>query len=279
MLKIKNKSKKARKTGAGTEVYAFGRGRIHFIEKGTAFGSEQAGYRPAIIVSSDEQNRSSTEVEVVYLTTKKKHPMPTHVRIDSALNRSIALCEQIQTVDKRRFKEYLGNATEKEMKMLNQALAVSMDLTGAEYGRMADEMEIGVFYRGQLYRTGNSGTGRPVVIVSNNTGNLFSTIVEVVPLIPRRGQESPSQTAVSLPGGSFAAQCGKIQTMDKERLTEYIGAASIDEMKGIDQAMAVGLGLIREKKDNLPVRKAVQAEDKLKEMPGKMLKKECGMPA
>ena len=68
MLKIKNKSKKARKTGAGTEVYAFGRGRIHFIEKGTAFGSEQAGYRPAIIDYKEE--------------TSYAHPRPDRFRAE-----------------------------------------------------------------------------------------------------------------------------------------------------------------------------------------------------
>jgi len=96
--KSKKEKKKARKSKkANVGIYAFGRGRIRFIGKATSIGSEQTGERSAIIVSSDEQNRSSTEVEVVFLTTKKKRLMPTHVRIDSALDLSIALCEQIQS--------------------------------------------------------------------------------------------------------------------------------------------------------------------------------------
>ena len=44
------------------------------------------GGRPAVIVSNDVCNEHSRVVEVVFLTTKEKPPLPTHVKINSKLN-------------------------------------------------------------------------------------------------------------------------------------------------------------------------------------------------
>lgn len=44
----------------------------------------------------------SNTVEVVYMTTKPKTDLPTHVYIESALRPSTLLCEQISTVSEER---------------------------------------------------------------------------------------------------------------------------------------------------------------------------------
>jgi len=69
-------------------------------------------------------------VEVVYLTSREKKLMPTHVRIKSSPIPSIALCEQIETVYKKRIGKYLAKATMDEMKQIDKALAVSIGLGG-----------------------------------------------------------------------------------------------------------------------------------------------------
>lgn len=56
--------------------------------------------------------------------------MPTHVRIKSSPIPSIALCEQIETVYKKRIGKYLAKATMDEMKQIDKALAVSIGLGG-----------------------------------------------------------------------------------------------------------------------------------------------------
>lgn len=78
------------------------RGDIYFVVGGAAVGSEQTANRPAVIVSNDIGNRFAPIVEVVYLTTRKKVSLPTHVFIGSAPKPSVALCEQIVTVSKSR---------------------------------------------------------------------------------------------------------------------------------------------------------------------------------
>ena len=50
---------------------------IYYIQSyGNERGSEQRAGRPAIIVSNDKGNQSSSTVEVVYLTTQPKHDLP-----------------------------------------------------------------------------------------------------------------------------------------------------------------------------------------------------------
>ena len=95
------------------------RGEIFFINEGESSGSEQGGARPGIIVSNDVGNKHAPIVEVVYLTSREKKLMPTHVRIKSSPIPSIALCEQIETVYKKRIGKYLAKATMDEMKRID----------------------------------------------------------------------------------------------------------------------------------------------------------------
>ena len=105
------------------------RGEIYFIERGyQEEGSEQRAGRPAIIVSNDKCNENSSVVEVVYLTSQPKTDLPTHVDIRSTPKVSIALCEQINSIYKDRIGDYIGNATDYEMMMIDAALAISLDL-------------------------------------------------------------------------------------------------------------------------------------------------------
>ena len=70
------------------------RGEIYFIKSTyREEGSEQRGDRPAVIVSNDANNEHSDVVEIVYMTTKPKTDLPTHVFTRSALSPSTILCE------------------------------------------------------------------------------------------------------------------------------------------------------------------------------------------
>jgi len=92
------------------------------------------GGRPAIIVSNDIGNEAGPVLEMVYLTTQEKKPLPTHVKIMSAKMPSTALCEQIVTIYKDKVGDYIGQCSISEMKKIDGALAVSigigMDIKG-----------------------------------------------------------------------------------------------------------------------------------------------------
>lgn len=104
------------------------RGDIHYILEGTVTGSEQRAGRPAIIVSNDTCNVKSEVVEVVFLTTRPKSNMPTHITIRSAPHMSTAICEQITSVSKERLGDFVGACTESEMAQVDVALRYSLAL-------------------------------------------------------------------------------------------------------------------------------------------------------
>lgn len=63
-------------------------------------GSEQKGVRPVLIMQNDNHNETSNTLIVVCLTSKEKRmDMKCHVKL---FDGSIALCEQIRTIDKSR---------------------------------------------------------------------------------------------------------------------------------------------------------------------------------
>lgn len=104
------------------------RGDIYYISCVPVIGSEQRGGRPGIIVSNDVGNKYSDTVEIVYLTTRPKKPMPTHFTVLATDRKSVALCEQVSTVDKSRIGTYVGSLNAKEMALLNKALVESLAL-------------------------------------------------------------------------------------------------------------------------------------------------------
>ena len=105
------------------------RGDIFYIAKGNAntTGSEQYPDRPAIIVSNDKCNEHSPCVEIVYMTTQEKNPLPTHVEVMCHVP-SIALCESVNTVSKERVGNYIRSCTDREMKAIEDALLISLGI-------------------------------------------------------------------------------------------------------------------------------------------------------
>lgn len=126
------------------------RGEIYYISAGErdGIGTEMrcGDGRPAIIVSNDMCNKTSPSYEVVYLTTKEKKDLPTHVVINSSKYRSTAICEQITTVFHERVGDYVGTCTDEEMAAIDEALAISiglqMDPVEEEYDEDDDYEEV-----------------------------------------------------------------------------------------------------------------------------------------
>ena len=109
------------------EVEIF-RGEIYYVYPSGSIGREQVAGRPAIVVSNNKANQYSPVLEMVYLTTKPKNSLPTHVDITSVERPSIALCEQIHSVAKSRIGTFIAKCTDAEMAMVDGALCVSLGL-------------------------------------------------------------------------------------------------------------------------------------------------------
>lgn len=116
------------------------RGEMYYIYKepySHAYGNEQEPGRPAIIVSNDMNNQYSRVVEIVFLTTQEKKPLPTHVAITTAKRDSIALCEAVYSVDKGRLGSRVGTVPEDTMRKIDEALCISLGINVDVNGSLA----------------------------------------------------------------------------------------------------------------------------------------------
>ena len=107
------------------------RGDIYKADLSPVIGSEQGGIRPVVIVQNDMGNRYSPTIIVVPITTRlNKKNLPTHTKLNNSnlLKESIALMEQIRTIDKSRLIEFIGILNESEMNRITEALRISIDV-------------------------------------------------------------------------------------------------------------------------------------------------------
>jgi len=99
-------------------------------------GSEQRGFRPAIIAQNNVGNKSSPTLIIVPLTqaNKKNGRLPTHVYIDKKhlgerYKNSIALTEQVRVIDKKRVRRNSKKKIPDEvLREIDKALAISLGL-------------------------------------------------------------------------------------------------------------------------------------------------------
>ncbi|MDR0851686.1 MAG: type II toxin-antitoxin system PemK/MazF family toxin [Clostridiales Family XIII bacterium] len=95
-------------------------------------GSEQGGIRPVIIIQNDSGNKHSPTTIITAMTGQKEKPaLPTHVEITAVFLpvSSVALLEQIRTIDKARLSRYLGKASGEQMQEIEKAIAVSLGIS------------------------------------------------------------------------------------------------------------------------------------------------------
>ena len=109
------------------------RGDMFYADLTYGVGSEQNGIRPTLIIQNDTGNKYSNTFIVAIITSKitNKAKMPTHYRIKAqqGLERdSLVLLEQLRTIDRARFKEYIGTLDHEVMKSVDKALAISVGL-------------------------------------------------------------------------------------------------------------------------------------------------------
>lgn len=112
----------------------FPRGSVYWMNGFTdAVGCEQKGTRPVLIVSNNKNNMHSSIVNVVPITSSgTKTQLPTHVIIPSIENtqeENILLCEQVQSVSKKRLLKFCGILTPDVMYQVEKALSMQLGIT------------------------------------------------------------------------------------------------------------------------------------------------------
>jgi len=109
------------------------RGDIYYADLSPVIGSEQGGVRPVLVVQNNVGNKYSPTIIIAAITSQiNKARLPTHVEInapDFGLPKdSVVLLEQIRTIDKKRLREKIGKFDEDMMKLVDEALKISIGI-------------------------------------------------------------------------------------------------------------------------------------------------------
>ena len=119
------------------------RGMVVEVSLDPVVGHEQGRSRPCVVVQNDVGNRYSSTTIIVPLTDAAHiaAPSPIYVLVKrgdgGATKDSYILCDQIRTVDQRRFKSVYGSLSPETMAKVDAALLISLSLPGAAFGRPA----------------------------------------------------------------------------------------------------------------------------------------------
>src|SRR5574344_2251165 len=103
------------------------RGDIYYADLSPVVGSEQGGVRPVLIIQNDTGNRYSPTVIAAAITSQTgKARLPTHIEIPvtpgcGLTKESVALLEQVRTLDKRRLRGRMGRVDDDVMERVDTA--------------------------------------------------------------------------------------------------------------------------------------------------------------
>ena len=86
---------------------------------------------------------------------------------------------------------------------------------------------------------------RPAVIVSNDAANRNLARVVVVPMTTNTGRQYPGEALVQVDGKPAKAMADQIMAADKARLKSRHGSLSKPDMRALEDAILVHLGMPR----------------------------------
>lgn len=109
-------------------------GDIFYAKLDPAIGSEQKGVRPVIIVQNNIGNRYSPTVVIIPITSNiLKDSLPTHVLLQNTKlhKKSMALVEQIRTLDKKRLlRKKVATVDKEDMDKIKSAIKLNLNIRG-----------------------------------------------------------------------------------------------------------------------------------------------------
>lgn len=107
------------------------RGEVWIVNWNPAWGSEQAGRRPALIIQNDIGNeKAPTTIVAAISSTVKRYPMNVEIRPSEGglKHSSIVKTSQILTVSKERLEKRLGRLSAELMDKVDNAVKLSLSL-------------------------------------------------------------------------------------------------------------------------------------------------------
>ena len=116
----------------GSSAASPARGEIWGVDLNPTRGREQAGFRPALIISDNDLNSGPLNLVIVLPITGTSRGFPSHVRVeppDGGLTKSSeVMVEQIRAVAKSRLGKRYGMASVDTMAQVDQILKFVLGL-------------------------------------------------------------------------------------------------------------------------------------------------------
>ena len=104
------------------------RGDIWWVNFDPTEGIEIRKTRPAVVVTADALNRARRTVVVVPLSTGPEPRPPIVVAAPSAGAGSVAVCDQLRAVDKRRLGNSAGRLSTADLRMVEDGIRRILEL-------------------------------------------------------------------------------------------------------------------------------------------------------
>jgi mRNA interferase MazF len=109
------------------------RGDVVLCDLNPVVGTEQAGIRPVVVLQIDRANAASPHTIIAPFTTKiRRALLPSHAFVPAGIGGlsqdSVALCEQVRVVDKRRIIKIIGHLDEPYLEEIEKALRTILGL-------------------------------------------------------------------------------------------------------------------------------------------------------
>jgi mRNA interferase MazF len=108
------------------------RADIWLVDLDPTRGHEQAGVRPALVVSTDVFNHGPAGLVVVLPLTTRARGIPLHILVDppegAVRQRSFIKCEDIRSIARERLVARWGSVSNSTMTVVEDRLRVLLDL-------------------------------------------------------------------------------------------------------------------------------------------------------
>ena len=104
------------------------RGEVWWVNLDPTRGSEIRKTRPAVVISADGLNRARRTVVVVPLSTGPTPRPPLVIPTPSAGEHSVAVCDQVRSVDKTRLTRLTGMISSVDLRAIENGLRAILKL-------------------------------------------------------------------------------------------------------------------------------------------------------
>lgn len=96
------------------------RGSVYWVDLEPTAGSQQRGRRPCIILTVDPINAVRRTVGVVPLSSSPQVAEPIVIAVKSIGPQTVAICDQLRAVDKRKIEGLIGTVTDDELALVEE---------------------------------------------------------------------------------------------------------------------------------------------------------------